>query len=62
MLSIRRKLLKYMDCLNVYEQILGGPLKAADLFCPEKFQQIRSKPILQVTIDYARVNSYFNSN
>jgi hypothetical protein len=53
--SIRLKLLKYMDRLNVYEIILGGPLKAAELFDSNKFQQIRSKSILEFTIDYARV-------
>ena len=54
LLLARIKLLKYMDRLNVYEQILGGPMKAADLFCAKKFQQIRSKPVLDVCIDYAR--------
>lgn len=54
LLLARKKFLKYMDRLNVYEQILGGPLKAADTFCPDKFQQIRDKPILEVCIDYAR--------
>lgn len=44
-----------MDRLNVYELILGGAIKAAELFDPEKFQQIRSKSILDFTIDYARV-------
>ncbi len=45
-----------MDRLNVYELILGGAIKAAELFDPEKFQQIRSKTILEFTIDYARVS------
>ncbi len=53
LLHTRIKLLKYMDLLNVYEQILGGPLKAAERFCPEKFQQIRSKSLLDVCLDYA---------
>lgn len=53
--QVRLKLLKYMDRLNVYELILGGAIKAAELFDPEKFQQIRSKSILEFTIDYARV-------
>ena len=53
--QVRLKLLKYLDRLNVYELILGGPIKAAELFDPEKFQQIRSKSILEFTIDYARV-------
>ena len=43
-----------MDRLNIYEEILGGPSKAADNFEPEKFQQIRSKSILNVAFDYAR--------
>jgi hypothetical protein len=55
LLHTRAKLLSYMDRLNVYEEILGGSLKAAELFDSEKFKQIRSKPILEVTVDYARV-------
>ena len=51
----RTKLLSYMDRLNVYEEILGGATKAAELFDAERFMQIRSKPILDVTLDYARV-------
>ena len=51
----RDKLLTYMDRLNLYEQILGGSSKAADLFEPKKFAQIRSKPILDVAFDFARV-------
>jgi len=39
---VRVKLLKYLDRLNLYEQILGGPVKAADLFCAEQFQVIFS--------------------
>ena len=50
----RIKLLKYMDLLNVYEQILGGPLKAAEKFSAEKFQCIRNKSIFEVCLDYAR--------
>ena len=56
--KVRIKLLRYMDRLNVYELILGGAIKAAELFDPEKFQQIRSKSILEFTIDYARVSSF----
>lgn len=52
----RFKLLTYLDRLNVYEEILGGPIKAGELFDHEKYMQIRSKPILEVALDYARVN------
>jgi hypothetical protein len=52
---MRFKFLTYLDRLNVYEEILGGPLKAADLFESEKYMQMRGKPILDVTLDYARV-------
>ena len=52
----RYKLLTYMDRLNLYEQILGGSTKAAELFDPEKYRLIRSKTILEVAFDFARVN------
>lgn len=54
LLLVRSKLLKFMDRLNLYEQILGGSIKAADLFCPDRFQSMRHKPILEVCIDCAR--------
>ena len=56
----RMKLLTYMDRLNVYEQILGGSTKAAELFDSEKFIQIRSKSIVEVAYDFARVILYLN--
>ena len=59
LLMVRMKLLKYMDCLYVYEQILGGPVKAAELFCPEHFQKIRGKSVLEMAIDYARVHLHY---
>lgn len=52
---IRHKLLTYMDRLNVYEQILGGSIKAAELFDPDKYRSIRSKSIYEIALDYARV-------
>ena len=55
LLVIREKLLTYMDRLNLYEQILGGSSKAADLFDPEKYLQLRSKSILEVAFLFARV-------
>ncbi len=55
LLNLRAKLLKFMDRLNLYEHILGdGPLKAQDFFEMEKYSQIRSKPILEVALDFAR--------
>lgn len=51
----RHKLLTYMDRLNVYEQILGGSLKAAEFFDPDKYKEIRSKSIYEIALDYARV-------
>jgi hypothetical protein len=51
----RSKLLLYMDRLHIYEEILGGSLKAADLFDSDKYLQIRSKPIIDVALGYARV-------
>ncbi|RNA26743.1 neuroblastoma-amplified sequence, partial [Brachionus plicatilis] len=51
---IRFRLLTYMDRLNVYEQILGGSIKAAELFDHEKYLEIRSKPIYEIALDYAR--------
>jgi hypothetical protein len=43
-----------MDRLNLYETILGGSVKAAELFDPEEFVRMRSKPIIEVAYDYAR--------
>ncbi len=43
-----------MDRLNLYETILGGSVKAAELFDPEEFLRLRSKPIIEVAYDYAR--------
>lgn len=54
--TTRIKLLNYLDRLELYELILGGPIKASELFDCEKYKSIRSKPILDVTLDYARVN------
>lgn len=54
LILVRQRLLSFMDRLNIYEEILGGAKKAAELFDAEKFVQIRSKPILDVVIDYAR--------
>ena len=56
LLVTRQKLLIYMDRLNLYEQILGGSSKAADLFDSETYLQLRSKPILEVAFFFARVN------
>lgn len=55
--ATRIKLLTYLDRLKLYELILGGPLKAKELFDSEKYKAIRSKSILEVTLDYARVIS-----
>ena len=44
-----------MDRLNVYEQILGGSIKAAELFDKEQYLKFRSKPIHEIAFDYARV-------
>jgi hypothetical protein len=52
----RLKLLTYLDRLEIYERILGGPIKAVELFDCEKYKEIRTKSILEVTLDYARVN------
>ena len=59
LLAARSRLLKYMDRLILYEQILGGPRKAADLFDPEKYAQMRSKPILEVAFDFARESNAY---
>jgi hypothetical protein len=53
--SIRIKLLAYLDRLNLYEQILGGKSHAVGRFEAEKFRKIRSQPVLDMAIDYARV-------
>jgi hypothetical protein len=49
LLHVRAKLLKFMDRLNLYEQILSGPIKAHDLIDIEKYSQMRSKPILRIS-------------
>lgn len=51
----RIKLLTYMDRLHVYEKIINGKYFDAD-----KFKLMRSQPILDVAIDYARVSSCKN--
>jgi hypothetical protein len=56
------KLLVYLDRLNLYEQVLGGKSHAADRFQAEKFQKIRSQPILDMAIDYARVSLIVAAN
>ncbi len=49
----RQKLLKYLDRLNVYEQILGR--NSSELFEADKFSKLRSQSVLDMAIDYARV-------
>ena len=53
LLMVRMKLLKYMDCLYVYEQILGGSSRAAELFDAAEYKTMRSLAILQVALNYA---------
>lgn len=57
----RIKLLTFLDRLELYELILGGPIKAREMFDAQKYKDMRSKSILDVTLDYARVtNLIFN--
>lgn len=56
----RIKLLTFLDRLELYELILGGPIKAREMFDAQRYKDMRSKSILDVTLDYARViNSLF---
>ncbi|CAF1011878.1 unnamed protein product, partial [Brachionus calyciflorus] len=52
--SIRHKLLTFMDRLNVYEQILGGSIKAAERFDSDQYLKIRTKSVYEIALDYAR--------
>lgn len=57
----RLKLLCYLDRLFVYEKILNSTRN--NEYDAEKFSKLRSQPILDVAIEYARVSllSFCNS-
>jgi hypothetical protein len=50
----RQSLLEYLDRLNTYEVILGGPAATFELYDPDFFTEFRCKNLIQAAIEYAQ--------
>jgi len=57
LLRVRKRLVTYLDRLTTYEEILGGPHVAVERYNAEFFAKFRSRNIVELAVDYARVRS-----
>lgn len=48
----------WIELLELYQLILGRPIKAHEMFVSQKHKDMRSKSILDVTLDYSRVTIF----
>ncbi|XP_055332627.1 NBAS subunit of NRZ tethering complex-like [Paramacrobiotus metropolitanus] len=54
MIGHRRQLLRYIDMLTVYEEILGGGEKALRYFLATEYKEIRRGSFLELALHYAQ--------